>query len=274
MALVICWVFFTERMRRRMSIKLGMCGYRLVGGEAGFEFLDGRGHLGFEIVTQRLLGADLIEDGGVAVFEEAVEFLLELTATLDWDVIEETLGSGEDDRNLLFERQGLVLVLFENRGEVLAAIELLLRSLVEIGAELGEGRERAILRQIETERTGDLLHRLGLRVAADAADGDADVDGGALAGVEQVSLEEDLTVGDRDDVGGNVGRNVACLGFDERQGGEAARAKFVREFRGTLQKAAMQIEHVAGEGFASGRTAQQQRDLAVGGGVLRKIVVY
>ncbi len=25
MALVICWVFFTERIRRRISMRLGMC---------------------------------------------------------------------------------------------------------------------------------------------------------------------------------------------------------------------------------------------------------
>ena len=35
--------------------------------------------------------------------------------------------------------------------------------------------------------------------------------------VEQVGLEEDLTVGDRDHVGRNVGRHVTGLGLDHRQ---------------------------------------------------------
>ena len=67
---------------------------------------------------------------------------------------------------------------------------------VEVGGELRERRHLAVLREVEAQRAGDLLHRLDLRVAADAADRDADVDGGADARVEEVGLEEDLTVGD------------------------------------------------------------------------------
>ena len=81
--------------------------------------------------------------------------------------------------DLLFDRQGRILLLLQNLDQVLAAIQLLLRGLVEIGTELREGRQLAILRQIEAQAAGDLPHRLGLRVAAHAADGDADVDGGA-----------------------------------------------------------------------------------------------
>ena len=48
--------------------------------------------------------------------------------------------------------------------------------LVEVGGELREGRELAVLREVEAQLAGDLLHRLGLRVTADAGDRDADVD--------------------------------------------------------------------------------------------------
>ena len=48
----------------------------------------------------------------------------------------------------------------------------------------------------------------------------------------------------------------------------------LRELRGALQQAAVKIEHVAGVGFASGRTAQQQRNFAIRRGVLGKIVVH
>ena len=47
----------------------------------------------------------------------------------------------------------------------------------------------------------------------------------------------------------------------------------VAQFRGALQQAAVQIEHVAGISFAARRTAQQQRDFAIRRGVLGKIVV-
>ena len=53
--------------------------------------------------------------------------------------------------DLLFDRQRLILRLLQDFDQVLAAIQLRLRSLIEIGAELREGRQFAILRQIETQ---------------------------------------------------------------------------------------------------------------------------
>ena len=74
-----------------------------------------------------------------------------------------------------------------------------------------------ILREVEAQRAGHLAHRLDLRRAADARDRVADVDRRTDALVEQVALEEDLPVGDRDDVGRDVGREVARLRLDDRQ---------------------------------------------------------
>src|ERR1035438_5152794 len=188
-------------------------------------------------------------------------------------MIQVALDAGEDDEDLLFDRQRLVLPLLENLHQVFAAVELIDRRLVEIRAELREGRQRAVLRQVQTHAAGDGFHGLGLRVAAHAADRDAYVDGRADIGVEQIGFEEDLAVGDRNDVGGNVRRNVAGLRLDEGQGGERTAAVFVVQLGGALQQAAMQIENVAGVGFAPGRAAEQQRDFAVRRGVLGEIVV-
>src|SRR5215204_2461376 len=58
--------------------------------------------------------------------------------------------------------------------------------------------------------------------ANDATHRDADVHGGTNARVEQVRLEEDLSVGDRDDVRWDVRRNVAGLGLDDGQRRERA----------------------------------------------------
>ena len=122
-------------------------------------------------------------------------------------------------------------------------------------------------------RAGDLLHRLDLRRRADAADREADVDGRADAAIEQLGLEEDLAVGDRDHVGRDIGRDVAGLGLDDRQRGQRARAVLVVHLGRALEQARMQIEHVAGIGFAARRAAQQQRHLAIGDGLLRQIVI-
>ena len=120
---------------------------------------------------------------------------------------------------------------------------------------------------------GDLLHRLGLGGRADARHRDADVQGGPLAGVEQVGLEEDLAVGDRDDVGRDVGRHVVGLRLDDRQGRQRAAAVLLVEARGALEQAAVEVEDVARVRLAAGRAAEQERHLAVRPGVLGQVVV-
>ena len=91
---------------------------------------------------------------------------------------------------------------------------------------------------------GDLLHRLGLGRGTDARHRDADVQRGPLAGVEQVGLEEDLAVGDRDDVGRDVGGHVAGLRLDDRQRGQRAAAVLVVQARGALEQPAVEVEDV------------------------------
>ena len=138
------------------------------------------------------------------------------------------------------------------------------------------------MREVETQTTGNLLHRLGLRVAADAADRETDRYGGSNAGVKEIAFQIDLAVGDRNDVRRDVRRVIAFLRFDDRQRRERAAAlgvnlvqfrRFVVEFGGALEQPAVQVEDVAGESFAARRPAQEQRNLTVGLRVLRKIVV-
>ena len=144
--------------------------------------------------------------------------------------------------------------------------------LVEVGAEGGEGLQLAELRQVEPQRAGDRLHRLDLRRPTDPGDRDADVDGRPHPGVEQVGLQEDLAVGDRDDVGRDVGRDVVALRLDDRQAGHRAAAELVGELRAPLEQPGVQVEDVTGVGLAARRAAQQQRDRAVGLGLLGQVV--
>ena len=106
--------------------------------------------------------------------------------------------------------------LLEQLGQAVAPVELGLRHLVELGAEGGEGLELAELGQVALERAHRRLHGLDLGGATHPGHRLAHVDGGADARLEQVVLEEDLAVGDRDDVGRDVGRDVAGLGLDDR----------------------------------------------------------
>lgn len=87
--------------------------------------------------------------------------------------------------------------------------KLLLRGLVEVGTKLGKASELLVRSEVQTEVAGDLLHSLGLCVTTDAGHGDAHVDCRALALEEELGLQVDLTIGNGNDVGRNVGRDVA-----------------------------------------------------------------
>ena len=91
---------------------------------------------------------------------------------------------------------GLILRLLEDFHKPLAAGQLRLSGGVKIGTEAGKGSQFAILGQVETQGTGDLLHRLDLGSATDAGHGETDVDRRTDTGEEQTWLKVHLTVGD------------------------------------------------------------------------------
>src|SRR4051812_18380988 len=149
--------------------------------------------------------------------QELVQLGLESPQVGERYCVEITVRARVDDRDLPFDGERLVLRLLQNLDEPGAAVELRLRRLVEIAAELRKGRELAILREVEPQRPRDLPHRLDLRRAADARYRVADVDRRTDALMEQVGLEKDLAVGNRDHVGRNVGREIAGLRLDDRE---------------------------------------------------------
>ena len=142
---------------------------------------------------------------------------LEFADLFDRNVIKESVRHCIYGDHLLVDRHRFVLALLENLNGAGAALELPLRGGIEIRRKRRKRFELAVLREVEAQSAGDLLHRLDLRRAADSRDGDADVDGGPLASEEQVGLEKDLAVSDRNDVRRNVGRDVTGLRFYDRQ---------------------------------------------------------
>ena len=209
---------------------------------------------------------------GCSRLDVVQELGVEAAHVLDRHLVE-LAGRARPHRDDL-DLQGLRLVLrlLEHLDQAGAARELGLGRRVQVGAEGGERLELAELGEVQAQAPGDLLHRLGLGRAADAGDRDADVDGGADTGVEQVGLQEALAVGDRDDVGRDVGRDVVGLGLDDRQAGHRAAAELVGQLRAALQQPGVQVEDVAGVGLAARRAAQQQRHGAVGLGLLGQVV--
>mmetsp|Transcript_17526 Transcript_17526/g.50909 ORF Transcript_17526/g.50909 Transcript_17526/m.50909 type:complete len:599 (-) Transcript_17526:209-2005(-) len=242
---------------------------RVLGVELGHHVLDRlvRGR------AQRALGLDGVKQAlvaGLGVGEEGVEEGRHLG---DGELVQEAAGARVDEDHLVLEGQGHVLLLLEQLREARAAVEQVLRRRVEVRAELGEGGHLAVLGQLELEGASDLLHCLALRRGPDARHGETHVDGGADAAVEELGLEEDLAVGDGDDVGGDVGGHVAGLRLDDGQRGERARTEGVRHLGRALEEARVEVEHVSRVGLTAGGAAQQQRHLAVGHSLLGQVVV-
>ena len=113
----------------------------------------------------------------------------------------------------------------------------------------------------------DLLHGLNLSSRADPTDRETNVDGRPNSLVEELSLEEDLSVSDRDDVGGDIGGHIASLRLNHRQGSEGPTPIIVIHLGGPLQETRVEIEDIARVGLTTRGTAQQQRHLTIGNGL-------
>src|SRR5580704_4927104 len=237
------------------------------------EFLDHRLQLGGGIVTEVAAVANGVEDLDMLAAQRRQQTVLERPHLVERKRVEIAVGAGPDHADLLFHLQRRELRLLQQLGQARSTIQQPLGRGVEVASELRERRHLAILREFALDLAGDLLHRFGLRRRSDARHRKADVQRRANALEEQVALEVDLAVGNRDHVGRDVGRHVVGLGFDHRQRGQRARALTVVELGGAFEQTRMQIKHVAGIGFAARRAAQQQRHLAIGDGLFRQIVI-
>src|SRR5215475_12308299 len=217
--------------------------------------------------------ADGLEDAWMLRAYQPQQAFFERAHSIDRDWVEIGVDAGKDDDDLLLHLERGKLRLLEQLGQPRAAVEQALGGGIEVGTELREGRHFTVLRELAFDAAGDFFHGLGLRGGADARDREADVHGRPDALVEQVGLQKDLPVGDRNDVGRDIGRHVVRLRLDDGKRRERSALVGVIHLGGALEQPRVQIEYVAGIGFAAGRTAQQQRHLAVGDGLLRQVVV-
>src|SRR5690606_13644232 len=227
---------------------------------------------------------DTLDQPFVLGLQVILERFFETQNLLDLEVVKVAVVDREQGNAKFPDLQRLVLRLLEQFNDALATFQLAARSVVKVGGELGERCKFAILGQVGTNTTGHLLDDLGLRSATDTRHRNTGVDGGTDTGVEQVGFQEDLAVGNGDDVGRNEGGHVAGLGFDDGQRskrtglafdctlGEVLDVLFI-DAGCAFQQAGVQVEHVARVGFAAGWAAQQQRYLTVGPGLLGQIVV-
>ena len=81
------------------------------------------------------------------------------------------------------------------------------------------------------------------------------------------NFEANLSVCDRDDVGGDVGRHITGLGLDDGEGSEGAASEVVVHLGSSLQQTGVKVEHITRVSLTTGRTTQQQGHLTVGNGL-------
>ena len=132
------------------------------------------------------------------------------------------------------------------------------RTLIDERAEAREHLELEKLRIFQPQALSKRLHRDSLCFTTHPRDALADIDRRLLVLVEEPRIEIDLPVGDRDEVGRDVGTQISGLRLRDGQRRERTTAAIGRELRGALEKSGMDVEDVPGISLAPRWPAQQQ----------------
>merc|ERR1712018_621188 len=101
---------------------------------------------------------------------------------------------------------------------------------------------------------------------------ETDVDGRSDTLVEQLSLQEDLSVSDGDNVGGDVGGHITSLGLDNGQGSKGATSHGVGHLGSTLKQPGVKVKDIPGVSLTARGTPEQQRHLPVSDSLLGQVV--
>jgi hypothetical protein len=237
------------------------------------EAYDGILQPSLQVLAQSALLVNRRQQIGLVAPQVAEEVRLPCENLVDSDGIEVSVDTGIDEGNHFVDGHWRILLLLKEFGKTFATVERLLGGGIQIGSELGKRRDFTVLGQEELEGTSDLLHGLELGGRADTGHGKTDVDSWADTLVEEFGLQEDLAVGDGDNIGWNVSGHITALGLDDGQGSEGATAVLVAHLGGTLEKTGVEVENIAWIGFSPGRTTEQERHLTVGYSLLGQVIV-
>ena len=239
----------------------------------GEELLNESLKVGIGLVADVTLSADGLGDMGSLGVDGLKIHLLETGDLAGLDLVKVSTDTGVEDTGLLLNGHGDVLLLLKELGQLLTSVEELLGGGIEIGTELGEGGDLTVLGELELERTGELLHGLNLGGGTDTRHGKTDVNGGADTLMEKLSLEEDLTIGNGDDIGGDISGHITGLSLNDGEGSERASTVVLVHLGSTLEKTRVEIEDITRVSLTTRRTSEKKGHLTVGDGLLGKIVI-
>ena len=189
------------------------------------------------------------------------------------DLIEVSSNTSIENAHLLLRGHGNVLLLLDELGEFLTSQEKLLGGGIEIGTELGESSDLSELGKIKLDGTRHLLHGLDLSSGSDTGDGETDVNGRSDTLMEKIRFQEDLSISNRDDIGGDISRKITSLSLNNGQSGQGTSTVGFVHLGCSFQKAGVQVEDISGVSLTTWRSSKEERHLSVGDGLLGEIII-
>ena len=181
-------------------------------------------------------------------------------------------GAGPDRDDLLLDRERAVLRLLEQLDQAGAALELRPRGRVQVGGEGANASSVAVLRQVETQRPATFFIALTCAAPPTRETEIPTLIAGRTPGLNRsVSRKIWPSVIEMTLVGMNAEMSLPLVSMIGRPVIEP-RAQLVGELRAALEQPGVQVEDVARVRLAARRAAQQQRDGAVGLGLLGQVV--
>jgi len=229
--------------------------------------------LAIKFLRNNTLGADLLKDIAVVVFDVLDEILLPVNNLGNRELVKETVNTSKDNWDLSLNGERSVLGLLEKFGKTGTTVQQELGGGIQIGTELSEGSDFTVLGKEKLEGTSNLLHGLSLGSGNDTGDGKTDVNSGTDTLEEEFGFQEDLTVSDGNDVGGNVSRDITTLGLNNGKGSHGTVAKVLVHLSSTLEKTRVEVENVTRVSLTTGRTTKQKGHLTVSNSLLGQIVI-
>ena len=143
---------------------------------------------------------------------------------------------------------------------------------IQIRTELSESCDLTVLGQEELQGTSDLLHSLKLGSRSDTGDRETDVDGWSNTLVEEFGFQENLSISDRNNVGGNISGHITSLCLNKRKGSQGTTTVLVGHLGGTLQKTGVEVEDISWVSLTSWWTTEKEGHLTIGNGLLGEII--
>jgi len=205
--------------------------------------------------------------------DELSEFGFEFSQVGGGDLIEMTLDTSVKDANLLLDGDGDVLLLVEELSKLLTSVKHVLGGGIQIGTELSEGSDFSVLSEIELEGTRHLLHGLDLSGGSDTGHGKTDVNGRSLTLVEKLSFEEDLSIGNGDNVSGDISGHITSLSLNDGKSSERTTTLRLVHLSCSFEETGVKIENITGISLTTRRSSQKKRHLSVSNSLLGKIII-